>query len=252
MSLLSVSNLHKAFGSTKVLDGVDFSVREEEVTSVVGQSGTGKSVLFKCILGLMMPDEGAITFRGKRLDELPKEEILELRKNFGYAFQHGALFDSMNVWENIAFPLREILGMRDRKAIHERVQEMLDWIELPGVDRQLPSELSGGQRKRVGIARALVIKPKILLFDEPTSGLDPILARTINDLVRRVNQELGLTCILITHDIPEAFRISDQVAFLSEGRIIASGEASELFRSSQEVVRRFIDNSFHEIPGGHR
>lgn len=250
MAILTVTGLHKSFGDLEVLKGVDLAFEEGEVTSVVGQSGTGKSVLFKCMLGLMKPDAGSVVFGDQHIESLEREAVLELRKDFGYAFQNDALFDSMNVWENVAFPLREVLRITDRRQIDERVKEMLDWIELPGVEEQLPSELSGGQKKRVGIARALAIKPKILLFDEPTSGLDPILARTINDLVLRVNQELGLTCILITHDIPEAFRISDSIAFLHKGKVIAAGEASEVMRSDQEIVRRFILNSFVGAEGG--
>lgn len=245
-AVVQVRNLHKSFGSLEVLTGVDLDFVEGEVTSVVGQSGTGKSVLFKCILGLMPPDDGSIVFGGKTLEGLARDEMLDLRKDFGYAFQHDALFDSMTIWQNIAFPLREVLRMKDRDEIDRRVQEMLDWIELPGVDSQLPAQLSGGQRKRIGIARALAIKPKILLFDEPTSGLDPILARTINDVVLRVNKELGLTCILITHDIPAAFRISDKVAFLHQGNVVAVGSVPEVSSSRHEIVREFIDNSFSE------
>ncbi|MFP4431246.1 MAG: ABC transporter ATP-binding protein [Spirochaetaceae bacterium] len=245
-ALVQVRNLHKSFGSFEVLKGVDLDFVEGEVTSVVGQSGTGKSLLFKCILGLIPPDDGSITLGRKTLEGLDPDEMLDLRKDFGYAFQNDALFDSMTIWQNIAFPLREVLRMKDLREIDRRVQEMLEWIELPGVDSQLPAQLSGGQRKRIGIARALAIKPKILLFDEPTSGLDPILAWTINNVVRRVNKELGLTCILITHDIPAAFRISDKIAFLHEGHVVAVGSAPEVSSSNHEIVREFIDNSLFE------
>ncbi len=248
-AVVQVRNLSKSFGSLDVLKGIDLDFVEGEITSVVGQSGTGKSVLFKCILGLMQPDEGVITFGGETLEGLDRDELLDFRRDFGYAFQHDALFDSMTVWQNIAFPLREVLRMKDRREIDRRVQEMLDWIELPGIDSQLPAHLSGGQRKRIGIARALAIKPKILLFDEPTSGLDPILARTIDDVVLRVNKELGLTCILITHDIPAAFRISDRIAFLHEGNVVAVGSVPEVSSSSHEIVREFIDNSFTKEGG---
>ena len=242
--LIELQELSKSFGDLHVLRGVDLSFADQEVTSLIGQSGTGKSVLFKCMMGLIEPDEGRVLYEGKDLHELDEDSLAEVRRSFGYAFQDDALFDSMNVGENIAFPLREVLGMHKRRQLRDRVAEMLEWIELPGIETKLPSELSGGMRKRVGIARALAIKPKVLLFDEPTSGLDPVLGQTINDLVLRVNKELGLTCILITHDIPAAFRISDQVVFLHEGEVIAQGAPAEVMKSDHEMVRRFVENSF--------
>ena len=170
-----------------------------------------------------------------------------MRKHFGYAFQNAALFDSMNVGENIAFPLREVLRIKSKTEINRRVTEMLEWIELPGIETKRPDELSGGMRKRVGVARALVMKPDILFFDEPTTGLDPVLSETINNLVVRVNKELKVTCILITHDIPAAFRISDKIAFLHQGCIVAEGEPAAVSRSDHELVRDFIRISFSEM-----
>ncbi|TVR30430.1 MAG: ATP-binding cassette domain-containing protein [Spirochaetaceae bacterium] len=243
-AIIRLEQLSKSFDSLDVLRGISLDFESKEITSIIGQSGTGKSVLFKCMIGIMAPDEGRVFYKGKDLVEMSEEEKELVQRNFGYAFQDAALFDSMSVAENIAFPLREVLGIRNRREIRQRVREMLEWIELPDIGDKNPSELSGGMRKRVGVARALAIKPEILLFDEPTSGLDPVLGQTINDLVVRVNRELELTCILITHDIPAAFRISDKVAFLHQGEVIAQGPPREVIRSEHDMVRQFVENSF--------
>ena len=243
-AIIRLEELTKSFDSLDVLRGISLDFESGAITSVIGQSGTGKSVLFKCMIGIMPPDEGRVFYKDQDLAEMSEEEKERVQRNFGYAFQGAALFDSMSVAENIAFPLREVLGIRKRRELRQRVQEMLEWIELPDIGDKNPSELSGGMRKRVGVARALAIKPEILLFDEPTSGLDPVLGQTINDLVVRVNRELDLTCILITHDIPAAFRISDKVAFLHEGEVIAQGPPREVARSEHDMVRQFVENSF--------
>ena len=243
-AIIRLEELTKSFDSLDVLRGISLDFESGAITSVIGQSGTGKSVLFKCMIGIITPDEGRVYYKGQDLAEMSEEEKERVQRNFGYAFQGAALFDSMSVAENIAFPLREVLGIRKRRELRQRVQEMLEWIELPDIGDKNPSELSGGMRKRVGVARALAIKPEILLFDEPTSGLDPVLGQTINDLVVRVNRELDLTCILITHDIPAAFRISDKVAFLHEGEVIAQGPPREVARSEHDMVRQFVENSF--------
>jgi phospholipid/cholesterol/gamma-HCH transport system ATP-binding protein len=171
----------------------------------------------------------------------------EMREHFGYLFQDSALFDSLTVAENIAFPLVEGRGERDQARIREIVQEKLDWIGLPDVADKYPAELSGGMRKRVGLARTLAVQPEVLLFDEPTTGLDPVLAATINDLITKVNEEFGITCILITHDIQATFRISDYIGFLYDGRIQAQGRPSELSDTDHPVLRQFIANSFSEL-----
>ena len=176
-----------------------------------------------------------------------EDELVEIRRHFGYSFQGAALFDSMTVEENIAFPLREVLNMKDQAEIRRLVKEQLEWIGLPGIENKNPAELSGGMKKRVGVARTLVTKPEVLLFDEPTTGLDPVLGETINDLVLRVNQELGLTCILITHDIQATFRISDKIAFLHNGKIAEVGTPREVASSDHQMVRRFIENSFNSL-----
>ncbi|MFW5695025.1 MAG: ABC transporter ATP-binding protein [Alkalispirochaeta sp.] len=244
---LVVNDLWKSFGDNHVLQGVDISFGKGDVTSIIGQSGTGKSVLIKNIIGVLEPDRGEIYFRGKSMVSGDPEDRAELRRQFGYLFQDSALFDSMTVAENIAFPLVEGRGEKDRRRIEQVVQEKLEWIGLPDVADTYPAELSGGMRKRVGLARTLAVQPEVLLFDEPTTGLDPILAATINDLITKVNEEFGITCILITHDIQATFRISDYIGFLYEGQIQAQGTPDELSRTDHPVLRRFISNSFSRL-----
>ncbi|WP_304225643.1 ABC transporter ATP-binding protein [Gracilinema caldarium] len=245
--ILRVENLYKAFGSNKVLTGVSLEIPEKSICSVVGQSGTGKSVLLKCIMGMIRPDAGSVWFKDTLLTAMEREALREVRKHFGYAFQNAALFDSMTVGENLEFPLREVLQIKNRDIIKKKVSQILDWIELPGIEKMSPGDLSGGMRKRVGVARALMLQPEVLFFDEPTTGLDPVLSETIMNLVLRVNKELGVTCIVITHDIPAAFRISDKIAFLHQGRIVAEGSPKEVAASNQEIVRDFLRISFNEL-----
>ena len=244
---IRVEHLSKSFDQNHVLIDVNLEVPEKSIYAVVGQSGTGKSVLFKSIIGMMKPDSGKVWFREKELTALDQNSLLALRKAFGYSFQNAALFDSMNVGENLAFPLREVLGIKNKEEIRHRVKELLEWIELPGIEFKRPDELSGGMRKRVGVARALIMKPEVLFFDEPTTGLDPVLAETINDLVVRVNRELQITCLMITHDIPAAFRIAGKIAFLDQGYIIADGIPGEVAKSDHPIVKDFIRISFSEL-----
>lgn len=246
-AIIRVRALHKAFGESQVLRGVNTDFPEGKISAVVGQSGTGKSVLFKSIIGLLKPDSGQVWFRDLELTAAKTEQLIEARRHIGYAFQNAALFDSMNVGENLEFPLRESLRILDVSEMRRRVAEILEWIGLPGIEKKTPSELSGGMRKRVGVARALMVRPEVLLFDEPTTGLDPVLAETINNLVVRVNRELGITCVLITHDIPAAFRISDKIAFLDRGTIIAEGTPKEVSGNDHELVRDFIRTSFSQL-----
>lgn len=245
--ILRIENLYKSFGSNRVLVGVNLDIPENSICSVVGQSGTGKSVLLKCIMGMISVDAGSVWYRDTELSNLSGEALIEVRKHFGYAFQNAALFDSMSVGENLEFPLREVLQIKNRAIIKQRVAEILDWIELPGIEHMHPADLSGGMRKRVGVARALMLQPEVLFFDEPTTGLDPVLSETIMNLVVRVNKELGVTCIVITHDIPAAFRISDKIAFLHQGAIVAVGSSEEIAHSDQDIVKEFIRISFNEL-----
>ncbi len=245
--IIRIENLYKSFGNNKVLRGVNLELEEGSIVAIVGQSGTGKSVLFKTIMGMLDPDSGKIWYRDTELTALSRSEHIRARQNFGYSFQNAALFDSMTVGENIAFPLREVLQIRDKNEINKRVAQMLEWIELPGIQSMQPSELSGGMRKRVGLARSLVMRPQVQFFDEPTTGLDPVLSETINNLVVRVNKELGITCVFITHDIPAAFRISDKIAFLHQGQIVAQGTPKVVAQSDHEMVKDFIRISFSEL-----
>lgn len=245
--IIKIENVYKAFGSNKVLTGVYLDIPEKAVCSIVGQSGTGKSVLLKCVMGMLSVDSGNVWFKDTEITTLSKKQIIEVRKHFGYAFQNAALFDSMTVGENLEFPLREVLQIKNKGIIRKRVAEILEWIELPGIESMHTGDLSGGMRKRVGVARALMLQPEVLFFDEPTTGLDPVLSETIMNLVLRVNKELGMTCIVITHDIPAAFRISDKVAFLHQGTIVAEGTPKEVVLSDHEIVKEFLRISFNEL-----
>jgi len=246
-AIIRTENLCKAFGSNKVLENVSLELPEKKLSAIIGQSGTGKSVLFKTIIGMLKPDKGRTWYRDIELSALKPGELIEIRRNFGYSFQNAALFDSMTVGENLAFPLRELLRIKDRVEIKRRITQILEWIELPGIENKRPDELSGGMRKRVGVARALISQPQVLFFDEPTTGLDPVLSETINDLVVRVNKELQITCVIITHDIPAAFRIADKIAFLDRGSIIADGSPDEIAVSEHTMVKDFLRISFSEL-----
>jgi len=245
--IIRTEHLAKSFGQNHVLKDISLEVPEKSVYAVVGQSGTGKSVLFKSIIGMLKPDSGKVWFKDTELTALDRNSLLAQRRSFGYSFQNAALFDSMSVGENLAFPLREVMGIKDKEKIQKRVNELLEWIELPGIESKRTDELSGGMRKRVGVARALIMEPEVLFFDEPTTGLDPVLSETINDLVIRVNRELNITCLMITHDIPAAFRIAGRIAFLDQGYVIAEGIPGELAKSNHPMVRDFIRISFSEL-----
>jgi phospholipid/cholesterol/gamma-HCH transport system ATP-binding protein len=245
--IIRTKNLSKSFNNTYVLRDVSIEIPEKSISAVIGQSGTGKSVLIKTIIGMLKPDDGEVWFKDKELTALDQHELLKIRKFFGYSFQNAALFDSMNVGQNLAFPLEEALHIKDRQEIQKRVKEILDWIELPGIELKRIGELSGGMRKRVGVARSLIMRPEVLFFDEPTTGLDPVLSETINNLVVRVNRELDITCILITHDIPAAFRIADKIVFLDQGYIAADGSPAEVAVSEHQMVKDFIKISFREL-----
>jgi phospholipid/cholesterol/gamma-HCH transport system ATP-binding protein len=246
-AIIRTEGLSKAFKNNRVLEGVNLEIEEKSIRAIIGQSGTGKSVLIKTIIGMMPPDRGRVWFRDREISALKKNDLIDIRKSFGYSFQNAALFDSMTVEENLAFPLREVLRIRSQREIKKRVSELLEWIELPGVELKRPDELSGGMRKRVGVARSLIMRPEVLFFDEPTTGLDPVLSETINNLVVRVNRELSITCVMITHDIPAAFRIAGKIAFLDSGSIIADGSPAEVAASNHPMVRDFLRISFSEL-----
>lgn len=237
---IELIDIHKAFGSKQVLRGVDLEVQEGDTLVVIGASGSGKSVMLKSIVGLLEPDRGRAMVDGLEVGELPREELYELRRRVGYVFQFAALFDSMTIAENIAMGLKRVPGMT-LKQIDERVQESLGLVELEGYGPRLPSELSGGQRKRAGLARAIATRPKYLLYDEPTTGLDPVTTAVIDRLVIKLKSELGVTSVVITHDMGSAYRVGDRVGMLHEGRIRAVGTPEEIRRTEDPVVRAFIE-----------
>jgi phospholipid/cholesterol/gamma-HCH transport system ATP-binding protein len=240
MNKIEVRGLRKAFGPKVVLDGLDLDVAERESLVVIGGSGTGKSVLLKCILGLMRPEAGSIKIDGQEVVGLPARERERLMQKFGMLFQGGALFDSLPVWENVAFGLIQGRGM-DRKAAKAEALRKLGAVGLgPEVGELRPSELSGGMQKRVALARAIAAEPEIIFFDEPTTGLDPIMSDVINDLIVKCVKELGATAVSITHDMASARKIADRIAMLHRGRIIWDGSAAEIDGSGNPFVEQFV------------
>jgi phospholipid/cholesterol/gamma-HCH transport system ATP-binding protein len=248
--MIELTGVRKAFGEQVVLDGVDFAVNEGETVALLGPSGTGKSVLLKHIIGLIRPDEGTITVDGLDVAHLRRKELARLRTRIGYVFQNGALFDSMDVFENIRLGLTDEKLYKDLEYARERVDTCLRLVNLDPdlVRRKFPAELSGGMRKRVGIARAIAGKPKYLLYDEPTSGLDPVNADIIDDLVKQLDNELGVTSIMVTHDVRGAFRVADKLALLSDGKIVLQGNQKEFLESDNEKVRLFLERDFDNRP----
>lgn len=242
--IVEVEGLGKRFGNQVVLDNVSVSFPHKQITAILGQSGTGKSVLMKNIIGILEPDAGKIRIGGTDIVPLPEKQRRKYRQRLGYLFQDSALFDSMTVEENIAFPLVEVFHMRDNREIRRIVQEKLEWVQLPGIEKKYPDELSGGMRKRVALARSLAGEPEILLFDEPTTGLDPVLEESINNLISRVNQELHMTCIIITHDIVGSFQLADKIAFLDEGQIQVEGTPEDVADVAHPVLQKFLEYSF--------
>jgi phospholipid/cholesterol/gamma-HCH transport system ATP-binding protein len=243
--MIELRTVHKAFGKQVVLNGVDFEVREGETVALLGPSGTGKSVLLKHIIGLIRPDAGEIIVDGKDVDRLRRKELAELRSQIGYVFQNGALFDSMNVFENVRLGITDHDKYGDLEYCRKRVAECIRLVNLPpDTVEKYPAQLSGGMRKRVGIARAIAGSPKYLLYDEPTSGLDPVNADIIDNLVQRLDNELGVTSVMVTHDVRGAFRVADRLALLSEGKIVMQGTPKEFLESKNPKVREFLERDF--------
>ena len=237
---IELVDVHKAFGSHVILDGISLSVREGETVAVIGGSGAGKSVLLKTIVGLLTPDRGTVSVDGKNVGSLAREDLYELRRRVGYVFQFAALFDSMTVGENVAMGLRKIPGISPQE-ISDRVAECLSLVELEGFEPRFPGQISGGQRKRVGLARAIATRPKYLLYDEPTTGLDPVTTAVIDRLIQKTDRELSVTSIVITHDMQSAFRIADRIGMLYNGRIRYIGTPDEIRQAEDPVVRAFIE-----------
>ncbi|UCD71387.1 MAG: ABC transporter ATP-binding protein [Syntrophobacterales bacterium] len=236
---IKVVDLHKSFGKNYVLRGINLTVNKGESMVVIGGSGVGKSVLIKCVIGLIKPDSGSIGIDGQEITSLKEGSLNEIRKKFGMLFQAGALFDSLSVWENVGFGLKHhtSLGDGEIKAI---AVEKLGLLGLRSVEDLMPSELSGGMRKRVSLARAIAMEPEILLYDEPTTGLDPIMADAINDLIVQMRKKLEVTSIAITHDMVSAYKIADRIAMLYEGKIIEVGTPKQIRESSNAIVQQFI------------
>ena len=233
-------DVYRAFGTNQVLRGLDLEVQDGETLSVIGFSGAGKSVVLKHMVGLIRPDSGDVVVDGKNVNELDVEELNALRRDVGYVFQFAALFDSMSIAENVAMGLRRVPGTYEEEIV-SRVRECLALVELEGIEDQYPSELSGGMVKRAGLARAIATKPKYLLYDEPTTGLDPVTVTVIDRLIVRMKEELGVTGIVVTHDIESAYRISDRIAMLHDGRIRICGTVDEIRGSDDPLLRSFLE-----------
>jgi phospholipid/cholesterol/gamma-HCH transport system ATP-binding protein len=237
---IQLTGIHKAFGPKQILRGLDLDVEEGETVSLVGFSGAGKSVTLKHIAGLLMPDRGSVVVDGKEVPKLSRTDLYRMRLDMGYVFQFAALFDSMTIGDNVAMGLRQKGGMSE-KEIRARIAESLGRVGLEGFERRMPAELSGGQRKRAGLARAIAYRPKYLLYDEPTSGLDPVTTEVIDRLIIRMKEDLGVTSLVITHDMKSAYSISDRIAMLFEGRVVEVGTPDEIKRTQNLIVRGFVE-----------
>ena len=237
---IQMIDVHKTFGTKEVLKGFTIAIEEGQTTAIIGGSGSGKSVALKHIVGLLKPDRGEVWIDGENVSRLDQESLYRLRRKVGYVFQFSALFDSMTIAENVAMGLRRMGGFGEA-AIAERVAECLRLVDLSGFEGRMPSELSGGQKKRAGLARAIATEPKYILYDEPTTGLDPVTTAMIDELIMRMADELKVTGLVITHDMQSAFRVSDRVAMLYDGRIRFEGTPDEMRATSDAIVKGFIE-----------
>lgn len=238
--VIKVRNLTVAFGEKTVLDKIDLDIYAGETLAVIGPSGTGKSTVMKVLTGLLQPTSGSVVINGQETGSFSEEQWDAARREMGVVFQYSALFDFLNVGENVAFGLRRHFKL-DEEEIRQRVHNLLEMVGLPGTEQMLPSELSGGMKKRVGLARALAVQPKIVFYDEPTSGLDPVMTMTISRLIRKTQQQFGVASLLVTHDMESVFYTADRIAMLYNGRIVQSGTAAEIKNSSNPVVKAFIN-----------
>ncbi|MFC1783017.1 ABC transporter ATP-binding protein [Planctomycetota bacterium] len=245
-NLFELKNVSKSFGELKVLDDIDLAIETGKTTVVIGPSGCGKTVLLKHLMALIRPDKGTVFFDGERIDNLTEKKLIPMRRRCGFLFQAGALFDSETVAQNVGFPLLQHTIYPQRK-IDEMVRERLKLVGLADTESRLPSELSGGQKKRIALARAIALAPEVVLYDEPTTGLDPLRADTINELIIKLQHELKITSIVVTHDMNSAYKIADRIIMLDQGRIIADGTADEIRSSTDATVQRFIRGQSEEL-----
>jgi len=245
-TVISLKNLTKIFGDNLVLDDVSLDIEKGKTTVIIGPSGCGKTVLIKHLIILLRPTMGEIYFKDKRIDNLPEEQLNEVRPYFGFLFQGGALFDSLSVAENIIFPIEQNEKITDWEAVTATVKSKLAMVGMDGFQNYFPANLSGGQRKRVALARAIALNPEIILYDEPTTGLDPIRSDIINELVLKLQKELGVTTVVVTHDMTSAYKIADRIVMLHKGKIVADGDADHIRNHSETIVQDFIHGRVSE------
>ncbi len=241
-----VKNLTKRFGDNVVLDNISLTIEKSKTTVVIGPSGCGKTVLIKHLLVLLRPNSGEVYFKNRRIDNLGENELNRLRTHYGFLFQGGALFDSLSVFENIVFPIRQHCKITNWSQIGELVKAKLAMVGLDGFQNYYPTQLSGGQRKRVALARAIALNPEVILYDEPTTGLDPVRSDIINELISKLQRELGVTTIVVTHDMTSAYKIADRIIMLHNGKIIADGDAEHIRNHPHPVVQQFINGQVSE------
>jgi phospholipid/cholesterol/gamma-HCH transport system ATP-binding protein len=241
--MIEIRNLHKSFGSNKVLQGVELDIDTGETLVIIGRSGCGKSVLIKHIVGLLYPDDGYVKVEGQRVDELNMKELYKLRTRFGFLFQGSALFDSMTVEENVALPLVESWNSFTTEELNRKIEEKLEMVGMSGTQKLKPAELSGGMKKRVGLARALISEPDYIFYDEPTTGLDPIMSDSIDDLIKELTERLNATSIVVTHDMYSVKNVAHQVAMMHEGKIYFTGTPEGLLSSNDQIIKEFIQRT---------
>lgn len=248
---ISVRGLRKSFDGRPVLQGIDLDVPYGSTQAILGVSGSGKTVLLKHVIGLFKPDEGEVLVEGRDISKLSEKELSRHRVSIGIVFQNAALFDSMSVGENVAFPLREHRRDLSERDIRNRVSDLLEIVGLPGIENRMPAELSGGMRKRVGVARAVALEPRIVLYDEPTTGLDPLTTESVNEMITRAREAFGVTSLIISHDIGAVFAVADRIAVLHKGEMVARGTPAEVADSEHPHVRQFLNTWFgRSAPSG--
>jgi phospholipid/cholesterol/gamma-HCH transport system ATP-binding protein len=245
-AIIEVRSLTKRFGHKMVLDNISLSIEKGQTTVIIGPSGCGKTVLIKHFIVLQRPTEGEVYFKGRRVDDLSERELNEVRTQFGYLFQEGALFDSMTIAENIMFPIRQHVKVRNWREVDEIVKMKLAMVGLDGFQNYFPARLSGGQRKRAALARAIALNPEVLLYDEPTTGLDPIRSDIINELILKLKRELGVTTVVVTHDMKSAYKVANRIIMLHNGKIVADGDADHIRNHPHPVVQQFINGQVGE------